>query len=167
VLAESRFRFRQVVADRRSLGRQARRAVAEWSAPPETVAPKRRTALVRFQPEQGQRGRRPEHLETRGISAMLRGRRVSARRARRAVQRVRRLQRLPWPGRAARCDVDDHLPRVDQRIEPEDTTCPTPECRKPIVRVGEDISERQDIVPAKFFVQRQIRGKWACKCPRS
>jgi transposase len=60
--------------------------------------------------------------------------------------------------------LPEHLPRVDQRIEPEDTTCPTPECRKPMVRVGEDISERLDIEPAKFFVQRQIRGKWACKC---
>jgi len=57
-----------------------------------------------------------------------------------------------------------HLPRVDQRIEPEDTRCPTPECGRPMVRVGEDISERLDLVPAKFFVQRQIRGKWACKC---
>ena len=57
-----------------------------------------------------------------------------------------------------------HLPRVDQRIEPDDTHCPTPECGQPMVRVGEDISERLDIIPAQFFVQRQIRGKWACKC---
>ena len=57
-----------------------------------------------------------------------------------------------------------HLPRVDQRIEPEDTHCPTPECGQPMVRVGEDISERLDIIPAQFFVQRQIRGKWACRC---
>ena len=57
-----------------------------------------------------------------------------------------------------------HLPRVDQRIEPQDTTCPTPACGQPMVRVGEDISERLDIVPAQFFVQRQIRGKWACRC---
>ena len=60
--------------------------------------------------------------------------------------------------------LPQHLPRVDQRIEPVDTHCPTPECGKPMVRVGEDISERLDIVPAQFFVQRQIRGKWACKC---
>ena len=57
-----------------------------------------------------------------------------------------------------------HLARVDQRVEPEDTNCPTPECGQPMVRVGEDVSERLDIVPAQFFVQRQIRGKWACKC---
>ena len=57
-----------------------------------------------------------------------------------------------------------HLPRVDQRVEPGDTHCPAPGCGRPMVRVGEDISERLDIVPAQFFVQRQIRGKWACKC---
>ena len=54
-----------------------------------------------------------------------------------------------------------HLPRVEQRLEPEDTTCA---CGQAMVRVGEDISERLDIVPAQFFVQRQIRGKWACRC---
>ena len=57
-----------------------------------------------------------------------------------------------------------HLPRVEQRIEPADTRCPTPECGQPMVRVGEDVSERLDIVPAQFIVQRQIRGKWACRC---
>ena len=60
--------------------------------------------------------------------------------------------------------LPEHLPRVDTRVEPEDTRCPTPECGQPMERVGEDVSERLDIVPAKFFVQRQIRGKWACKC---
>jgi len=57
-----------------------------------------------------------------------------------------------------------HLARVDSRVEPENTNCPSPECGKPMVRVGEDISERLDVVPAQFFVQRQIRGKWACRC---
>jgi transposase len=60
--------------------------------------------------------------------------------------------------------LPEHLPRVEQRIEPEDTRCPAPECGQPMVRVGEDVSERLDIIPAQFFVQRQIRGKWACKC---
>ena len=43
--------------------------------------------------------------------------------------------------------LPEHLPRVEQRIEPEDTHCPTPECGQPMVRVGEDVSERLDIVP--------------------
>jgi transposase len=33
-----------------------------------------------------------------------------------------------------------------------------------MVRIGEDVSERLDIVPAEFFVHRHIRGKWVCKC---
>ena len=70
-------------------------------------------------------------------------------------------QRRRQPKRQA---LPEHLPRVDQLVEPENTNCPTPDCGKPMVRVGEDISERLDIIPAQFFVQRQIRGKWACKC---
>lgn len=31
-------------------------------------------------------------------------------------------------------------------------------------RIGEDVSERLDIIPAEFFVHRHIYGKWACRC---
>src|SRR5438132_561319 len=57
-----------------------------------------------------------------------------------------------------------HLRRVEHRHEPEDTTCPTAGCGRQMVRVGEDVSEKLDIVPAEFFVHRHIHGKWACKC---
>jgi transposase len=57
--------------------------------------------------------------------------------------------------------IPDHLRREEHRSEPENTTC---ECGQPMVRIGEDISEKLDIVPAEFFAQRHIRGKWACKC---
>lgn len=57
--------------------------------------------------------------------------------------------------------LPEHLRRVEHRHEPEDTTCA---CGRPMQRVGEDISERLDIVPAEFFVHRHIYGKWSCKC---
>jgi transposase len=60
--------------------------------------------------------------------------------------------------------LPEHLRRVEHHHEPESTTCPTPECGQPMVRIGEDLSERLDVVPAEFFVHRHIRGKWACKC---
>ena len=60
--------------------------------------------------------------------------------------------------------LPDHLRRVEYRHEPEDTTCPTPDCGRQMVRVGEDVSEKLDIVPAEFFVHRHVHGKWACKC---
>lgn len=47
--------------------------------------------------------------------------------------------------------LPEHLERVEHRHEPEDTTCPTPECGQPMQRIGEDVSEKLDIIPAKFF----------------
>ncbi len=66
--------------------------------------------------------------------------------------------------RPRRQALPDHLRRVEHHHEPEDTTCPTADCGQPMTRVGEDISERLDIVPAEFFVHRHIYGKWACRC---
>ena len=60
--------------------------------------------------------------------------------------------------------LPEHLRRVEHLHEPENTTCPTAGCGQAMVRIGEDVSERLDIVPAEFFVQRHVRGKWACKC---
>lgn len=57
-----------------------------------------------------------------------------------------------------------HLRRVEHRHDPADTTCATPGCGQPMQRIGEDISEKLDIVPAEFFVHRHIYGKWVCKC---
>jgi transposase len=57
--------------------------------------------------------------------------------------------------------LPEHLKRVDHHHEPENTTCG---CGQAMVRIGEDVSERLDIIPAQFFAHRHIRGKWACKC---
>lgn len=57
--------------------------------------------------------------------------------------------------------LPEYLKRVEHHHEPENTTCG---CGQAMVRIGEDVSERLDIIPAQFFVHRHIRGKWACKC---
>jgi transposase len=67
-----------------------------------------------------------------------------------AAPRKPRRQRLP-----------EDLRRVEHRHEPDSTDCG---CGAAMVRVGEDVSERLDIVPAEFFVHRHIYGKWACRC---
>lgn len=53
------------------------------------------------------------------------------------------------------------LPRVERVIEPESLLCPCG-CGE-MVRIGEDRSERLDIVPAQFRVIVTIRPKYACK----
>ncbi|MBK6867174.1 MAG: IS66 family transposase [Burkholderiales bacterium] len=68
------------------------------------------------------------------------------------------------PRRPRRQALPEHLERVEHRHEPADTTCPSPECGRPMQRIGEDVSERLDIIPARFFVHRHIYGKWACCC---
>ena len=89
------------------------------------------------------------------------------------LEQLRRLQgELPpqgdtpkkSPRKPRRQALPEHLRRVEHRHEPEDTTCPTPGCGRQMARVGEDISEKLDIVPAEFFVHRHVYGKWACKC---
>lgn len=52
------------------------------------------------------------------------------------------------------------LPRIEHHHEIEATSCA---CGQPLVRIGEDVSEQLDCVPAQFFVHRHIRGKYACR----
>lgn len=74
--------------------------------------------------------------------------------------------KIPKAARAKprRQALPEHLERVEHHHEPEDTTCPNTECGRPMQRIGEDVSEKLDIIPAKFFVHRHIYGKWACRC---
>jgi zinc-finger binding domain of transposase IS66/Transposase C of IS166 homeodomain len=43
-----------------------------------------------------------------------------------------------------------HLPRLDVTIEPEDMNCPC--CREPMHVIGEETSQRLDVIPAQFRV---------------
>ncbi len=68
------------------------------------------------------------------------------------------------PRQPRRQALPEHLRRVEHRHEPESTDCSEPDCGRPMTRIGEEMSERLDIVPAEFFVHRHIYGKWACRC---
>jgi transposase len=68
------------------------------------------------------------------------------------------------PRRPRRQALPEHLRRVEHHHEPEDTACTTADCGQLMTRMGEDVSERLDIVPAEFFVHRHIYGKWTCRC---
>lgn len=54
-----------------------------------------------------------------------------------------------------------HLPRVEKIIEPESTDCPC--CAGKLHRIGEDVSEALDVVPAVVRVIRTVRPKYACR----
>lgn len=65
---------------------------------------------------------------------------------------------------AVRQALPASLPRVDRHHEIDATQCA---CGQPLRRIGEEVSEQLDCVPAQFFVLRHIRGKYACACCQS
>jgi transposase len=68
--------------------------------------------------------------------------------------------------RAERGALPAHLPRVDVTIEPEDTNCSC--CRAPMHVIGEETSQRLDVIPAQFRVIVTHRPKYACRaCEQS
>ena len=54
-----------------------------------------------------------------------------------------------------------HLPRIDARHEPESCQCAA--CGAALHLIGEDVTELLDCEPVRFFVQRHIRPKYACR----
>jgi transposase len=63
--------------------------------------------------------------------------------------------------RANRGALPDHLPRIEQVVDLDDRTCPC--CRGLLHLLGEDVSERLDVVPAQFRVIVVRRPKYACR----
>jgi transposase len=63
--------------------------------------------------------------------------------------------------RANRGSLPAHLPRIEQIIDITDKACPC--CRGPLHVMGEDASERLDVVPAQFRVIVTRRPKYACR----
>ena len=54
-----------------------------------------------------------------------------------------------------------HLPRIETVVDVASTVCPC--CAGTLHRIGEDVSERLDIVPAQFRVLVVRRPKYACR----
>ncbi len=57
-------------------------------------------------------------------------------------------------------NLPDHLERIKEVIEPEDITCPCG-CGD-MIKIGEDRTERLDVIPAQFRVIVTVRPKYAC-----
>ncbi|MFM8858791.1 MAG: IS66 family transposase [Methylocystis sp.] len=57
-----------------------------------------------------------------------------------------------------------HLERIEEIIEPEETTCACGACAR--VKIGEDVSERLDVIAPKFRVIVTRRPRYACSACR-
>jgi len=56
-----------------------------------------------------------------------------------------------------------HLPREEQRIEPEQGNCACPDCGGVLRPLGQDSDEVLDAVPVQWRVVRTIRPKYSCR----
>jgi transposase len=74
-------------------------------------------------------------------------------RASRRRRERRQRKRRPLP---------EHLETETIAIEPELKTCPC--CGKPLQKIGEEVSEEIDMIPAKLIRRRTVRPKYACPC---
>ena len=63
--------------------------------------------------------------------------------------------------RANRGSLPAHLPRVERVIDVEDKTCPC--CAGALHKIGEDVAERLDVVPATFRALVVRRPKYGCR----
>jgi transposase len=63
--------------------------------------------------------------------------------------------------RLNRGSLPAHLPRVHVTIEPDDTNCPC--CQALMHVIGEEASQRLDVIPAQFRVLVTHRPKYACR----
>ena len=55
------------------------------------------------------------------------------------------------------------LPRDTIEVEPPEIEKLCPDCHQPKQRMGEEVTEKLDFIPASFRVQRIVRPKYACK----
>jgi len=69
----------------------------------------------------------------------------------------------PTAAKPARRGLPDHLPRETRWHEPKETVCP--QCQGELRKLGEDVAEVLEYVPASFRVIRHVRTKLSCaKC---
>ena len=75
--------------------------------------------------------------------------------------------------RRNRGSLPAHLPRIESLVDIDERSCPC--CSGPLHRIGEDVSERLDIVPAQFRVlvtrrpnmpAARVRTWWCRRRPR-
>lgn len=65
------------------------------------------------------------------------------------------------PPKRNRGHLPPHLPRIERVIEPKSTLCPCG-CGE-MTKIGEDVSERLDVIPAQLRVLVTRRPRYACR----
>jgi len=110
-------------------------------------------------------GRRSEKVQRQIEQLELRLEDLEARKAQRTSQTQSQLPataaaNLLIASKPSRRPLAEHLPRETQTYEPQERVCP--DCGSALRRLGEDVSEMLEYVPARFKAIRQVRPKLSC-----
>jgi transposase len=146
----------RVMAERDSIATELDRVTAELK---DLQAANERLQHVLAKLRRNKFGRKSEQLSQEQlrfaleeVEASIAGNDAAAKKAKGKKARQRR--------REGRGRLPGHLPRLDVVLNPESDLCPC--CAGRMEEIGEDVSERLDVLPAKFQVLRTTRPKLAC-----
>jgi len=78
-----------------------------------------------------------------------------------AIEEKTQAAAAPRKRRITRDALPAHLPRIHERVAPADTNCPC--CQQPMHVIGEETSERLDVIPAQYRVIVTHRPRFACR----
>ena len=110
--------------------------------------------------QRAQFGRHSEKLDPDQLQLALEEREIaSAHKQATAEKQTTAPRPRPEPGR--RKSLPAHLPRVEVVIEPEATSCPC--CGGAMHVIGEEKSERLDVIPAQHRILVTRRPKYGCR----
>lgn len=109
----------------------------------------------------GQFGRRSEKLPKDQLQLALEDIEAAIARDEAETDKKAAKPRRERSAEAGRKSLPAHLPRVEVVIDPDDIACPC--CKQDMRVIGEESSERLDVIPAQFRVILTRRRKFACR----
>ena len=110
--------------------------------------------------QRAQFGRRSEQLDPEQLRLALEEREIASAREQATTEQQTKAPR-PRPAPGERKSLPAHLPRIEEVIEPETTSCPC--CGGGMHVIGEEKSERLDVIPAQHRILVTRRPKYGCR----
>jgi transposase len=112
--------------------------------------------------KQGIFGRKTEHIDPAQLGLFANGAPASDTQPTVEVARTEALARKSSAPGHGRAHFPEHLPRDEVTLDVPEAERVCPDCGKPMRAIGEDITERGHVVPARIVVRRYVRKKYAC-----
>jgi len=112
--------------------------------------------------KQGLFGRRTERIDPGQLALFLAGEGASAPVPSERTAEIASAPRATANAGHGRAQFPEHLPRETIELDVPEGERNCSDCGKPLRAIGEDVTERGHVVPARIVVRRYVRKKYAC-----